>query len=144
MARQEAHMYPLSVHLWVQDLPRSIDFYTKALGFTVRRADPEDAPTYAALRHGNDEIMLSQLGAFADVWPLEQKAASRKPAGAGPFTMYKESADIERDCDRARAAGANVLEGVVDRPWGQKEFVVEDPDGFWWTFWQVTESSTEQ
>ena len=49
--------------------------------------------------------------------------------------MYVECADINADCARAREAGATVLEGVVDRPWGQQEFVVEDPDGFWWTFW---------
>ncbi len=132
-------MYPMSVHFWVADLPRSIEFYTKSLGFEVRRADPESAPVYAALRRGNDELMLSQLGAFAETWPLERSAATRMRGGA--CTMYVECADINADCARAREAGATVLEGVVDRPWGQQEFVVEDPDGFWWTFWQVVESA---
>ena len=69
-------MYPLSVHFWVQDLAKSIDFYTRALGFNVRRAEPEDAPTYAALRHGNDEIMSTSQ--MIDWFGLE--AIGRSPA----------------------------------------------------------------
>jgi uncharacterized glyoxalase superfamily protein PhnB len=110
-----------------------------ALGFETRRAEPEGAPTYAAMRKGDNELMLSKMGAFSAEWPLERMAGARMRAGGGAATMYIESEDIEGDCKRARGAGASVLEGVVDRPWGQKEFVVEDPDGNWWTFWQVVE-----
>jgi uncharacterized glyoxalase superfamily protein PhnB len=112
-------------------MQRSIDFYTKALGFTVRRADPD----HASLERGADNLMFSPLGAFEKAWPLERKAMARSDAGR--MTMFMESADLQGDFERAKAAGAEVIEEPVDRPWGQREFVVADPDGFWWTLWAM-------
>ena len=34
-----------------------------------------------------------------------------------------------------------VVDPLADRPWGQAEFTVADPDGHWLTFWRTSEAT---
>jgi lactoylglutathione lyase len=129
-------MTNLTPHFWVQDMRRSIDFYRDALGFEVRRAEPEGAPAFASLARGDDGLMLSPHGAFTEVWPLERQAEARRGSQA-PMSMFLESSDLHADFVRARSAGARIVDEPGERPWGQREFVVADPDGYWWTVYQA-------
>ena len=45
-------MDALSPHFWVKDMHASIAFYRDVLGFEVRRAEPAESPTFAALTRG--------------------------------------------------------------------------------------------
>ena len=38
--------------------------------------------------------------------------------------------DVDGEAERLRAAGATILKGPVDRPWGHRTLHLEDPDGF--------------
>jgi len=48
---------PLRIELFVEDLDRSIGFYTAALGFTVERREPD----YASLRRGDAVLGLGPV-----------------------------------------------------------------------------------
>ena len=37
---------------------------------------------------------------------------------------------VDELASRARAAGANVLEGPIDRPWNARDVTIADPDGY--------------
>jgi uncharacterized glyoxalase superfamily protein PhnB len=128
-------MGELSLHFWVEDLVRSMRFYTEALGFTVKNAEPADSPVFYSLLRGDAGVMLSTFGAFESVWPLDREAVARR-GGQAPSTAYIESKDLDADFARAVAAGATVIDPPAERPWNQRDFVVADPDGFWWTVWQ--------
>jgi uncharacterized glyoxalase superfamily protein PhnB len=69
--------------------------------------------------------MLSQ-----DDW---KKGRDRKK-GEG-FSMYCLTIqDVDRLAMRAKARGATMLQEPRDQPWGTRDFVVKDPDGFRITF----------
>ena len=59
--------------------------------------------------------------------------APGRPGGEVVFLVE----DVDAEARRLRAAGATILRGPVDRPWGHRTLHVEDPDGF------VVELATE-
>jgi uncharacterized glyoxalase superfamily protein PhnB len=48
--------------------------------------------------------------------------------GAG-VEIVLEVPDVDAAIDRARRAGAQIVEPLQDRPWGLRDFRVSDPDG---------------
>ena len=129
-------MSGLTPHLWVEDMQRSIAFYRDVLGFTVRRAEPAGAPTFASLEHPSASLMLSPYDELFGGWPTAIEAGKRRGQG-GAVSFYIEGGDIQADYDRVVAAGATVVDPLGPRPWGQVEFTIADPDGFWWGVWKV-------
>lgn len=67
---------------------------------------------------------LDVMDTTSDAYPATLAAVT----GAGGFiAMVVEDAD--REFGRLLAAGANVLVPLVDKPWGQRLFRIEGPDG---------------
>ena len=60
-----------------------------------------------------------------------------------PVAYYMEAPDLHELHETAKAAGANVIDPLADRAWGQAEFTVEDPYGNWLTFWRALPPVTE-
>lgn len=49
---------------------------------------------------------------------------------------------VDELAERARAAGANVLEGPIDRPWNARDVTIADPDGYRLNFTGPSSSAT--
>ena len=130
-------MSSLTPHFFVEDLQRSIAFYPDVMRFEVTRAEPVENPTFASLQRGDSGLMLSPFGESFEGWILAGEAQKRCGAG-GPVSLYIEAVDsLEDECARAQAAGAQILDPIQVRPWGQTEFTMADPDGFWWAVWKA-------
>ena len=41
-------------------------------------------------------------------------------------------ADVDEVVDRARSVGSAVLDGPVDQPWGLRQAILRDPEGYLW------------
>jgi len=41
-------------------------------------------------------------------------------------------ADVDAVVDRARGVGGAVLDGPVDQPWGLRQAIIRDPEGYLW------------
>jgi uncharacterized glyoxalase superfamily protein PhnB len=132
----EDTMSTLTPHLWVEDMKRSIAFYKDVLGFEVRRAEPADSPTFASLVRGESSLMLSPHNEAPEEWGMVLEAGKRRGDG-GPVSFYIEAADIEAEYEKAKQAGAVIVDPLAAKPWGQREFTLADPDGFWWALWKV-------
>jgi uncharacterized glyoxalase superfamily protein PhnB len=126
----------LTPHLWVSDMNRSIAFYRDVAGWEVQRVEPLDQPTFASLKRGDMGLMLSPFSESFDGWPMVEAVQARR-GQAGAVSFYIEAGDIEAEYEQARAAGANIVDPLADRPWGQREFTMTDPDGFWWAHWKA-------
>jgi uncharacterized glyoxalase superfamily protein PhnB len=110
-------------------------FYRDVLGFEVRRAEPLEAPTFASLQRGENALMLSPFDEAFEDWRMVALVKERR-GSAGAVSFYIEAGDdISAESRRAEAAGA-VVDPLAERPWGQREFTVADPDGFWWAVWK--------
>ena len=110
------------------DLDRSLKFYTEVLGFTLYFARPENGFAYLA-REGA-ELMLEQSNGFWQTAPLHP------PLGRGINFQIRVS-------DAAALAAHLETRGVAlfapletnwyrmnDQLRGQREFLVQDPDGY--------------
>jgi uncharacterized glyoxalase superfamily protein PhnB len=106
--------------LFVADKERAKAFYSRA--FAVEPLFEDD--TSAAFRFENTIVNL-----VVDPAALIEPA----PVGSGTTAMYTLFVD---DCDAAaellRSRGIELLNGPVDRPWGQRTAAFTDPDGHAW------------
>ena len=55
-------------------------------------------------------------------------AAGEKFAGKGMILSF-EVADVDAEYTRLKAAGAIICEELKDKPWGERSFVINDPNG---------------
>lgn len=95
-------------------LPASRDFYVAQLGFTpVFVSD-----WYIHLKNGPVELGLMAA----------KPEAPAVPANGVWLSLGVESADAEYA--RLQAAGATLDAAPEDKPWGERCFVVRDPNGF--------------
>jgi catechol 2,3-dioxygenase-like lactoylglutathione lyase family enzyme len=109
--------------LTVNDLSRSLAFYTEALGFIVgERWSDGDVLRGVMLKAGACEFGLSQ-----DDWKLGRD----RKKGSGFRIWCDTSQDIDAIAARLKAAGCPLTEEPEDHPaWGVRSFSVDDPDGF--------------
>jgi len=119
----EREIYPMPAFpvIVTSDLAESSRWYQTVLGFadvfTMRGAD--DRPQLAHLRWSKwGDVLLSQA-----------RTAIEAPRGQG-ITLNFMALDVDDIAERARAAGANVLEGPVDRPWNARDVTIADPEGY--------------
>lgn len=48
--------------------------------------------------------------------------------GRGVILSFEVS-DVDAEFDKIRAAGVNIYQEIQDKPWGERSFVVDDPNG---------------
>jgi uncharacterized glyoxalase superfamily protein PhnB len=105
------------------DVRAAVDWLTAAFGFAERTRIGESHRAQMSI--GMDGAMI-----VADV------AGSRQPPRADIVTheIKVRVEDVAAQFERARAAGAKVLEPPVDREYGERECTVEDLAGHRWQF----------
>ncbi len=105
--------------LVVSDLARSVEFYSKPLGFR----DPQthgDPPCFAMLQRDGFDLMLSKA----------EDATHVRPHGAyGVWDLYIHVADIAAEIEALAAASVAIDRGPTDMFYGMREVEVLDPDG---------------
>jgi len=111
------------------DLQRSIAFYRDVLGFVVADEWREDGVLQGCeMRAGTVLFMLSQDD-FA-------KGRDRQK-GIGSRLHCSTAQDIDRLAAEIKARGGSLDQEPADMPWGQRVFMITDPDGFKLTIAQV-------
>ncbi len=121
----------------VEDIPRSIRLYATSWASSSTARDQSNLSTSPHSTAVDDHLMISRIDAtslerLADVASVRR---SRRGQG-GAVSFYIEAGDLQAEYERATAAGATIVDPISERPWGQSEFVLADPDGFWWAVWK--------
>lgn len=115
------------VILYVDDLDRSVRFYRDVIGVALRFADDG----FAEFDTKGTRFGLFPRSGLAD---LLGRAAISEPTGGPEVSRPGVEVcfvvpDVDRHAERLRTAGADVLSGPTDRPWGHRTLHLRDPDG---------------
>jgi predicted enzyme related to lactoylglutathione lyase len=115
----------------VDDLQRSLSFYTSVLGFITGERWTDDS---GKLRGLMVKAGVCELALMQDDWA---KGRDRKK-GEGVRLWCETAQDIDALAARIKDAGYALTEEPKDSPWG-RSFALDDPDGFHLTFSLVKE-----
>ncbi|MCB2411709.1 VOC family protein [Demequina sp. TTPB684] len=115
----------LRIELFPADLDASVDFYVSVLGFEVAKDDRPGGGRYVWLRRDAVGLGLMERG-------RTESAPSASPVAV---EIVLEVDDVTAERDRVVAAGAELADDLVTRPWGLTDFRLYDPDG---NYWRVT------
>jgi uncharacterized glyoxalase superfamily protein PhnB len=112
-----------------RDALRMIDWLQEAFGFTVRVSYSEGGRVgHAELALGSSMIMLGS------VQDDDYGAIIGEPGAQGGKGVYVAVDDCDALYQRAKSAGAKILEPPTDRHYGSREFLCADPEGNVWGF----------
>lgn len=108
---------------YASDLKQTADFY-KRLGFEPQQTD---------------EAVRIKLGDFTLAFMDEHKTpiqneTGKTPRGLGIYT-YIEVADVDAYYANIKSKGIEPRTEPRTWPWGKREFVVKDPDGYKFVFY---------
>ena len=113
----------LRLELFVEDLEKSRRFYAEILGFRIDSAEPGG---YTRLSFGNASIALNPIARLPKTHPSRQQPGERAGLGHEINLVVDE---IEGHYENVQAAGGEIAEPLKFRPWGAKDFCLQDPDG---------------
>ena len=109
------------------DAPAALDWLEKAFGFEremVAEGDGEGQVAHAQMRFGDGMIMLgSTRGDEAD-----------SAVGAGRTYVAVPDGEVDSHCERARAAGAEIVREPENQDYGSRDYSARDPEGNLWSF----------
>ncbi len=140
-------MLGASSYLRVADVERSLRFYRDGLGFAVSRRFEEDGHTFwAQVTNGELTLMISDRPSrFVEGDDLDEGAHEHDDQGyhifrgvdavtAGELNLvtflYVASAD--QAYEELLANGVTPIDEPADKPHGLREFLVRDPDGYYY------------
>ena len=115
--------------LWVQENRISEKFYKK-LGFDVDASDD----LYSRVSLKGFEIVLVNIR-DEDEFAKDSMSAEK---GRGMY-IYLRVDNVDEHYQKLVKAGFKPYTQPKEWPWGNREFIVKDPDGYKLCFWQPSE-----
>jgi PhnB protein len=123
--------HTITPHLVVRDAAAASQWYQRALGAEERGRIPVPGGRFMQieLRFGDSTVMI------ADEFP-EMGVVSPLTVGGVYSTLSIHTDDVEALWERARQAGAEVLQPLQDMFWGDRHGEIIDPFGHKWALAQ--------
>ena len=115
----EPRLTSLAPQFLVDDLEGAIAYYRDALGFVF--GEPYGG-FYAIGRRDGLELHLKEAP--------KNEAERRHRRENEHLDAYAGVDGIEAFYENCRASGARIVKPLSERPWGTKDFYVEDPEGY--------------
>lgn len=112
----------------VSDFNHAMWFYRDVVGFPVMRI-LDEADSQGAIFEVNDHILLEIFG-----FPGGFVYDTDLPSGVN---LTFEVNNVDEHYQRLQSAGAEIIDDLVDRPWGERSFGIQAPDGLAIHFVQV-------
>ena len=119
---QSLRLRRITPGITVNDLERSIAFYTEGLGFVIAERWEEDGRLGGVgLKAGSAELVLTRD---------DFKKGRDRVKGVGLRLWFYTTQDLDGLAARAKANGIVLDQEPSDMPWGARVFMLTDPDGF--------------
>ena len=131
-------MTQITPYLLYAEVEAALDFLSRAFGFeeTLRYTGSGGYVNHAEMRLGDARIYLGDPG---------DDYRSPKTLGQATVQLYVDVDDADAVYDRARTAGATIVEEPADQEYGQRRFGASDPEGHvWWFAHAIRDVAPEQ
>jgi len=110
--------------LYVESVAETLNFFQNAFGFKQKML--YESGDYGELDTGSTTLSFSSLELMKNLGKSPVPADSTKPC----FEIAFETDDVASAIEKARSAGAKVVQKPEKMPWGQTTAYVSDPNGF--------------
>ena len=120
----------ITPYLLYEDVGGAMKWLAKAFGFRKYGAPmsrPDGKINHAAMKFGDDLIMMGYPG---------PEYKNPKRLGHATQSLYVNVDDVDKHFERARKAGAKILEEPKNTFYGHRRYGAEDPEGHQWYFAQ--------
>lgn len=114
-----------------RDVAAALEFLSRSFGFVerLRWVDGGGVVRVAEMAVGN--------GFYIGLTAGEEGHRSPRDLGKpATYTTLVFVDDVDEHREKVRAAGVDVVSEPADRPWGLRQYLVEDLDGHQWEFTQ--------
>jgi uncharacterized glyoxalase superfamily protein PhnB len=128
----------ITPYLLYEDVGGAMKFLSKAFGFKKSGPPHKGADgkiNHAAMQLGDDYVMMGYPG-----------PSYRNPKRLGHVTqnLYVDIKGVDAHCEKARKAGARIIEEPEDTFYGARRYGAEDPEGHLWYFAQAIPQTTRK
>ncbi len=120
----------ITPYLLYEDVAGALKWLAKAFGFRKygpQMSGPGGKINHAAMKLGDDLIMMGYPG---------PKYKNPKRLGQATQNLYVNVDDVDKHFERAKKAGATILEEPEDQFYGHRRYGAADPEGHHWYFAQ--------
>lgn len=121
--------------------PRAaLEWLQRAFGFepVMLIEDPQGNLAHSEMRYGNAVIMIG------NEWSADHKSP-KSIGGKNTQSVHVQiDTDVDAHCERARAAGAEILMEPADQFYGARTYRCRDPEGHIWTVGQTVQVVTRE
>ena len=107
---------------YVKNINKTVKFY-ETLGFVFKKIEPHRATAYV------NWFWIDFLSVDKESSPEFRKEAKLSNKGAGTF-LYLSVDNVDDFHKALLSKGIKPLSKPQDSPWGNREFVLRDPDGY--------------
>ena len=121
----------ITPYLYYEDVDRAMSFLTKAFGFRKLGAQmrgPDGKTHHAAMKVAGGVMMMGRAA---------RGYRSPKRLGQATQSLYITVRGVDEHFQRARKAGAGILQEPTDTEYGHRRYRVTDPEGHEWCFAQA-------
>lgn len=127
---------PISPALCYVNPKAALDFLAKAFGFELDMLIEDEAGNLAhsQMVYGAGRIMVG------NEWSADHKSPQSIGRKCTQTVHMHLTEDIDAHCERARAAGAEILQEPDTQFYGDRTYRARDPEGHIWTFSQTVKT----
>lgn len=130
----------------VRDMQKSLDFYTKTLGFqtTDKLTRRDGRIAHVSLGFDSPLLMLSPVEYVRTPRTKEELANNKLGVGVEFYIDMKGSKKLDDFFTEVKAKGITVIDEPKTEFWGDRIFTVIDPDGYALTFSEHVKDVTSE
>jgi uncharacterized glyoxalase superfamily protein PhnB len=120
------------------DPKAALDWLRQAFGFEIEMVIEDDAgnPVHSELRYGGGLVMVGSE------WSADHKSPASVGRKCTQTVHIHMEENIDQHCERARAAGAEIIQEPDTQFYGDRTYRARDPEGHIWTFGQTVQVMT--
>lgn len=135
-----AHHPAVTPALFYVDPKAALDFLRNAFGFELDLLleDENGNLAHSQLAYGEGRIMVGSE------WSEDHKSPRSVGRKCTQTVHIHMAEDIDQHCERARRAGAEIIQECATQFYGDRTYRARDPEGHIWTFSQTVKTVTPQ